>query len=130
MGNNNKESIASLSELLISQNLIANAERKDDVTTIDLQTNCNSIDPFSEVLNNQNVITGRETKEDEITIDMQFNYDSINCLVESPIHCNSLIMEGDENDTTTNNNNIESLSVGISTDVGTQAQTTQNKKRK
>ena len=45
-GNNNKESIASLSEVLISQNLIADAERKDDVTTIDSQTNYNSIDPF------------------------------------------------------------------------------------
>ena len=64
MGNNNKGSIASLSELLISQNLIADAERKDDTTTIDLQTNCNNIDPFSEVLNNQNLITGTETKED------------------------------------------------------------------
>ena len=38
MGNNNKESIDSLSELLFSQNLIADAERKDDATTIDLQT--------------------------------------------------------------------------------------------
>ena len=34
MGNNNKESIASFSEVLISQNLIADAERKDDMTTI------------------------------------------------------------------------------------------------
>ena len=48
--------------MLISTNLIADAERKDDATTIYLQTNCNSIDPFSEVLNNQNFITGAETK--------------------------------------------------------------------
>ena len=34
-GNNNKESIASFSELLINQNLIAGTETKKDVTTID-----------------------------------------------------------------------------------------------
>ena len=116
--------------MLISENLIAGAERKDDATTIDLQNNCNSIDPFSEVLNNQNLITGAEMKEDETTIDMQFNYDSIDFLAESPIHCNSLIMEEEESDTTANNNNMESLIVGINADVGKQAQTTQNKKRK
>ena len=49
MGNNNKGSIASFSEVLLSQNLIADAERKDDTTTIDTQIDCNSIDPLSEV---------------------------------------------------------------------------------
>ena len=101
MGNNNKESITSFSEVLISQNLIANAERKDDVTTIDLQTNCNSIDPFSEVLNNQNLVTGAETKEDKITIGMQINCDSTDVLAESHIHHSSCIIEKEENDTKT-----------------------------
>ena len=90
MGNNNKESIASFSEVLISQNLIADAERKDDMTTIGAQIDCNSIDPFSEVLNNQNLITGAETKEKETTIDMHFNYNGIDCIAESIIH-NSLL---------------------------------------
>ena len=135
MGNNNKESIASLSELLFSHNLIADAERKDDAITIDLQTNCNSIDPFSEVLNNQNLITGTETKEDQTTIGMQFNYDSIDFLVESLTHHSAFIIEEDENDMATknniiNNNNNESLVVGIDTTVGKQAQITQKKKRK
>ena len=86
MGNSNKESIASLSEVLISQNLIADAERKDDVTTIDIQTYYNSIDPFSEVLNNQNLITGAEIKEDETTVGMQINCNIIDFLAESHIH--------------------------------------------
>ena len=91
-GNNNKESIDSLSEVLISQNLIADAERKDDVTTIDSQTNYNSIDPFSKVLNNQNLITGVETKEDKTTIGMQINCKSFDFLAESCIHHSSCII--------------------------------------
>ena len=35
-GNNNKESIAFLSEVLISQNLIADIDKKDDMTTVDI----------------------------------------------------------------------------------------------
>ena len=93
MGNNIKESILSLSELLFSQNLMAGAERKDDATTIHLQNNCNSIDPFSEVLNNQNLITGTETKEDKTATGMQFNYDSSDCLAESFIHNSCIIIE-------------------------------------
>ena len=53
MGNNNKESFVSFSEVLISQNLIADAGRKDGATTIELQTNCNSIHPFAEMLKNK-----------------------------------------------------------------------------
>ena len=170
MGNNNKESIASFSEVLISPNLIADAERKDDMTTIGAQIDCNGIDSFLEVLNNQNSITGAETKEDETTIDMQFNNDGTDCIAESIIHsssvivkekekddtttigaqidCNSIdflrdslisynshIIEKETKDTaaqnaTTNNNNSESSIVGISTDIGKQAQKTQNNKRK
>ena len=135
-GNNNKQSIASLSEVLISQNIIADTERKGDMTTIDIQTNYNSIDPFSEVLNNQNSITGAETKEEDdmIAVGIQIDCNSVDFLEDSFISCNSPIFEEETKDTaaqnTTNNNNIESLIVGISTDSGKQEQTTQNKKRK
>ena len=100
MGNNNKESIASLSEVLISQKLIADAERKDDMATVDIQTNYNSIDPFSEALNNQNLITGAETKEDETTMGMQINCNSIDFLAESHIQHSSCIIEEEEDDMT------------------------------
>ena len=100
------------------------------------------------MINNQNLITGTETKEDETTIGMQINCASIDVLAESHIRHSSCIIEEEENDTTTigmqlncnndtatenttrNNNNNERLIVGISTDIGKQAQTTQNKKRK
>ena len=135
MGNNNKESIASLSEVLSSQNLIADVERKDDATTIDSQTNYNSIHLFSEVSNNPNLITGVETKEDKTTTGIQIDCNRVDFLEDSLTHCNSPIFEEETKytaaqNTKTNNNNIESLIVGISTDVGKQAQTTQNKKRR
>ena len=77
------ESIASFSKVLISQNLIADAERKDDTTTIGAQIDCNSIDPLSEVLNNQDLIAAAETKEVKTKIDKQFNYNSIGSIAES-----------------------------------------------
>ena len=120
--------------MLISQNLIADAERKDDMTMMDIQTNYNRIDPFSEVLNNKNLITGAETKEDETTIGMQIDCNSVDFLENSLISCNSPIFEEETKDTATqntktNNNNIESLIVGISTGIGKQAETKQNKTR-
>ena len=48
MDNKNKESIASLSEVLINKNSIIGAETKDDMTTIDMQINCDSIDVLPE----------------------------------------------------------------------------------
>ena len=57
LGNNNKESITednsgsdSFSEVLISKILIADTETKDDMTTTDIQINCNSIDFLAESL--------------------------------------------------------------------------------
>ena len=89
------------------------------------------------MLNKQNLITGAETKEeDDMTaIGIQIGCNSVNFLEDSLMSHNSPIFEEETKDTaaqntTTNNNNIESLIVGISTDIGKQAQTTQNKKRK
>ena len=48
MGNNNKESIASLSEVLINQNSITGAETKEDETTTGMQIDCNSVDFLTE----------------------------------------------------------------------------------
>ena len=87
------------------------------------------------MLNNQNMITGAEIKEDETTIGMQINCNSVDFLTDSLISHNFPIIEEETKDTAaqntkTNNNNIESLIVGIGTGIGKQAQTTQNKKRK
>ena len=76
-----------------------------------------------------------EEEEDDTTgIGIQNDCNSVDFLEDSLISHNSPIIEEDTKDTaaqnTTNNNNIESLIVDISTDVGNQAQTTQNKKRK
>ena len=108
MGNKNKESITkdnsssdSFSEVLISKNLIADAETKDDVTTIDIQINCNSIEFLAEsIIHHSSFIIEKEEN------DMAAK--------------NSII----------NNNNNESLIVGIDTNVGKKVQTMQKKKRR
>ena len=103
-GNNNKESIT------FCQLLIADTDKKDDMTTIDIQTNYSNINPFSEVLNNQNLITGTEIKEDEATIGAQIDCNNVDFLTDSLISYNSPIIEEETKDTaaqntTTNNNN-------------------------
>ena len=167
MRNNNKKSIASISEVLIKQYSITGAETKQNETTNDMQFNYDSIDFLAEplihnspfiteekekddmatigmqcsstdflaepLIHNSSIIIEEKEKHDMATIGMQFN--STDFLAESLIPHNSLIIEEETKDTaaqntTTNNNNIESLIAGISTDVGKQAQTTQNKKRK
>ena len=75
MGNNNKESIASLSEVLINQNSITGTETKDDVTTIDMQINCDGIDVLLESVTHHNSSLSEEGKGDMAIIDMQVNYD-------------------------------------------------------
>ena len=49
MGNNNNETTAPLSEMLINQHSIAGTETKDDAT-IDLHINYNSIDCIAELV--------------------------------------------------------------------------------
>ena len=68
-------------------------------------------------------------------IGIQTDCNSVDFLEDSLTSCNSHIFEEETKytatqNTTTNNNNIESSIVGISTDIGKQAQTTQNKKRR
>ena len=108
IGNNNKESIADtkdnnsidfLSELLISKNLIADAETKNDATTIDMQINCDNIDFLAESLIHHSSFVIEEEENDTAT-----------------------------QNTIINNNNNESLIIGIGTDVGKQEQTMQKKK--
>ena len=108
MGNNNKESIAdtkdnnsidSLSELLISQNLLADAETKDDATTIDMQIKCDSIDFLAESLIHHSSFIIEEEENDTAT-----------------------------QNTIINNNINESLIAKIGTDVGKQAQTMKRRK--
>ena len=94
-----------------------------------IQKTNNSIDSISELLIGQNLIADTETKDDATTIDMQIKCVSIDFLAESLIHHSSFVIE-EENDTATqntiiNDNNNESLIVGIGTDVGKQAQTMQ-----
>ena len=135
MGNNNKESIASLSEVLINQNSITGAETKDDVTTIDIQINCDSIDVLLESVTHHSSSLSEEGKDDMAIIGMQVNHDIVDPLAELLIHLNSFIIEEEAKDITTQNNiminnNSESLIVGMSTGSDKQAQTTHNKKRK
>ena len=129
-------SIQSFSEVLINQNLIADAETKDDTATIGMQFNYDSIDCLAEsLIHNCSFIIGEKEKDgdDMATIGMQFN--SIDFLAESLIHCNSFIIEEKENDAAAknniiNNNNNESLVVGINTNVGKQAQNDAKEEKK
>ena len=85
MGNNNNESIASLSEVLINQNSIAGTETKDDAT-IDLQINYNSIDCSVVSVTHHNSFSIEEGKDDTTIIGMQFNYNIVDYLqIQSPI---------------------------------------------
>ena len=70
MGNNNKESIASLSEVLINQNSITGAETKDDATTIDMQINCDSIDVLPESVTHHSSSLHEEGMDDTAIIGM------------------------------------------------------------
>ena len=135
MGNNNKESIVSFSEVSNNQNLITGAETKEDETTISMQNDCNSVDFLTESCIHHSSCIIEEEEDDMTAIGMQIDYNSVDFLEDSLISHNSPIFEEETKDTaahntTTNNNNIESLIVGIRTDIGKQAQTTQNKKRK
>ena len=136
MGKNNKDSIVetkdnnrtnSFSKVLIDQNLIADAETKDDMATIGMQFNYDSIDCLAEsLIHNSSLTIEEKEKDDTATIGMQFNI--INFLAESLIHPNSFIIEEEENDMAAkiniiNNNNNESLVVGIDTNVVKEAQT-------
>ena len=65
---------------------------------------------------------------------IQIDCNSVDFLEDSLISHSSPIFEEETKDTATqnttkNNDNIESLIVGISTDIGKQAQTSENKKR-
>ena len=143
MGKNNKDSIVetkdnnsvnSSSEVLIDQKLIADAETKDHMAIIGMQFNYDSIDCLAESLIHNSSFTMEEKEKDDMaTIGMQCN--SIDFLAESLTHHNFFIIEEEENDMATenniiNNNNNESLVVGIDTNVGKQAQIMQKKKRK
>ena len=135
IGNNNKESIAYLSEVLISQNLIADAETKEDETSIGTQINCNSIDFLAESHIHHSSYIIEEEEDDTTPIGIQIDCNSVDFLEDLLISCNSPIFEEETKDTaaqntTINNNNIESLIVDISTDVDKQAQTIQKKKGK
>ena len=135
MGINNKESIASLSEVLINQNSITGAETNNDTTTIDMQINCDSIDVLLESVIHHSSSLSEEGKDDTAIIGMQVNYDIVDPLAELLIHHNSFIIKEEAKDMTTQNsilinNNNESLIVGMSTGSDKQAKTTHNKKRK
>ena len=117
MGNNHEELIAEtkdndcihfLSEMLNNQSLISGAEIEDDAMAIDKQSTCDSNDLISESLINQSSIVVAE-KENDMTIK--------------------------ESDTATkntriNNNENESLILGIGTDIAMETQKMQKKKRK
>ena len=109
-----------------------------------MQTKYNDcIDFLSELLNNQSLISGAEIEDDVKAIDTQINCNSNDLISESPINQSSIVAEEKENDMTIkeennmatenakiNNNENESLILGIGTDIGMEAQKTWKKKRK
>ena len=130
MGNNNTESIYSLSEVLINQNSIAGTETKDDAT-IYLQINYNSIDCSAEVVTHHRSFSIEEGEDDMTIIGMQFNYDSVDHFADSLTHNNPFIVKEEAKDMTTQNGIItNNNNEGLIVDAGNQNQTAQKKKRK
>ena len=121
--------------MLSNQNLITGVETKKDETTIGMQINCNSIDFLAESHIHHSSCIIEEEEDDKTAIGIQIDCNSIGFLEDSLTSHNSPIFEEEVKYTAaqitiTNNNNIESLIVGISTDVGKQVQTTQNNKKR
>ena len=130
MGNNNNESIAPLSKLLINQNSIAGTETKDDAT-IDLHINYNSIDCIAESVNHHSPFSIEEGEDDTPIIDMQFNYDIVDHFADSLTHNNSFVIEEEAKDMATQNGIITNKnSEGLIVDAGKQNQRVQKKKGK
>ena len=103
-------------------------QKQEEETTIDMQINCNSIDFPTESCIHHSSYTIEEEEDDTTALGIQIDCNIVDPPAELLTSHNSFIIEEETKataaqNTTTNNNNIESLIVGISTEVGKQVQT-------
>ena len=74
METKDNNSINSFSEVLIDQNIFADAETKNDMATIGMQFNYNNIDCLAEsLIHKSSFIIKEKEKDDMATIGVQFN---------------------------------------------------------
>ena len=115
--------------------MITGTETKEEEATIDTQINCNNIDFLTESCIHHSSYTIEEEEDDIMALSIQIDCNIVDPLAELLTCHSSLIIQEETKitatqNTTTNKNNIKSLIVGLSTDIGKQAQLTSNNKRK
>ena len=116
--------------MLNNQDLMTDAETKEDETTIDKQFNYNNIDCIAESVTHHNSFSIEKGEDDMTIIGMKFNYNIVDHFADALTHNNSFVVKEEAKDMTTQNNIItNNKNEGLIVDAGRQNQTVQKKKK-